>query len=146
MTLKMDPHATEPAGEELISYADLEKRIDQWEQAPRARVYRVGRSRLNRNIFLIALSHPENLARAEHIRRMASQSWRSLVRYPTLGEPQIREVDPVELANRTKPVLLLHCASYCFEAAHVEAGVKCIESLLDGGDSQIEKLMSSAIV
>jgi len=146
MGIKLDPHATQPAGQQLISYAGLEERVEKWDCSPLVRTYVTGRTHLNRKIFLFALSDPENLERAEGIRRVTRESKHSLVRYSTLNEPQVREVDPGALVKKTKPVLLLHCASFGFEAAHVEAGVDFIELLINGTDARIKKLLSSAIV
>ena len=146
MAVKFDPHVTQPSAQELISYADLEEKAQQWERSPLARVCVAGRSHLNRKIFLVALSNPENLERAEHFGKINRDSWRSLVRYPSLDEPEMKRVDVAKLANNTKPVLLLHCASFGFEAAHVEAGVKFVELLLNSRTSRIKKLLDSAII
>lgn len=146
MAVKLDPHATQPSGNQLISYADLKQKIERWERSPLVRAYAVGRSQLDRDIFLLALSKPENLERAERIKTIARESRRSLVHYTLLGEPQMREVDLEKLAEHTMPVLLVHCGSFGFEAAHIEAAVKLIELLLDGSDPRVEKILTSAIV
>jgi glutamine amidotransferase-like uncharacterized protein len=143
---RMEPARTQPPADQLISYDKLVALTEKWSASPGALVSVVGHSKSGRNIFLVALSDPENLRQAADFAKSARESWNSLVRYPSLTNPEQSNPDLSSLVSSAKPALLIHAGGFGFEASHTEAACELVERLLAATDQESKDILRGSVV
>ena len=143
---RMEPSRTQPLADKLISYDRLVDLVERWSASPSALVSVVGNAKSGRNIFLIAVSHPDNLRQVSGFSKSARDTWRSLVRFPSLGSPELSNPDLASLVSTSKPALLILAGGFGFEASHTEAACDLIERLLSSADKECEEILRGSVV
>jgi len=145
LTPRVDPILSQPPADKLISYDRLASLAEKWSEHPCALVSVAGQSKAGRKIFVIAISQPDNLERVAGFSKKTRDSWKSLVRYPSLANPERSDPDLKALASSTKPALLVHAGGFGFEASHTEAACELIERLLTKHDKECEEILRDAV-
>jgi glutamine amidotransferase-like uncharacterized protein len=143
---RVEPNRSQPGADQLISYDQLVRFVDQWSEHAGVVVSVAGESKAGRKIFLIAISHPENLYQVAGYSKRARDSWKSLVRYPSLGAPEKSKPDLDSLVSLAKPALLVHAGGFGFEASHTEAACQLIERLLANPDKESQEILRGSVV
>jgi hypothetical protein len=106
------------------------------EVSPRVRVFSVGRSYEGREIVLLAVSDPANIARLEEIRAAHLQ-----LRDPrTTADAEARAI-----AGRTPAIAWMNFANDGNETAAFEAGIQLAYHLAAGTDDQVRRILKEAV-
>ena len=143
---RVKPEKTQPRGADLISFQGLAELVDRWSKSSMVQISSAGQSKAGRDIFVVAVSDPENLRYSSGIRRTTKDAWKSLVHFPFLGSPTITEPDIDSVASHTKPALLLHSGGFGFEASHIEAACQVVEHLLTSKDPETTTILRNSVV
>ena len=143
---RVKPEKTQPRSADLISFSRLVELVNRWSESPMVQISSAGQSKAGRDIFVVAVSDPENLRQSSGFRRTARDTWKSLVHFPSLGSPTMTEPDLDLVASQTKPALLLHCGGFGFEASHVEAVCQVVEHLLTSKDAETATILRNSVV
>jgi len=143
---RVEPAQSQPPAEKLISYDRLVRLIEKWSQHSKTLISVAGASKTGRKIFVIAISHPDNLQRVAGFSKKARDTWKSLVRYESLRGVETSEPDVDALRASTKPALLVHAGGFGFEASHTEAACELIERLLAGDDEECQDILRGSVV
>lgn len=102
----------------------------------RVKVFSVGRSNERRELLLVAISDPENMARLEEIRTTVAR-----LRDPRkLSEPQAREI-----AKTTPAIAWMSFANDGNESAAFETGIQLAYHLAAGTDAVTQKVLKEVV-
>ncbi len=137
---------TQPAADDLISYRDLAFKMERLRGNPRVLVTSPGRSHEGRDVFLAAVSSPENIKslhviRAEILEASAVQRERKSLR-DVASQSTISDIPPKNLT----PAVLFAGLSFGHEAAHVEALVQLIDHLATSNEKDVEEILAKMVV
>lgn len=107
------------------------------EGSPRVRIEKFGTSVERRDMYLLIISAPENLARLEEIRGRIGQ----------LADPRTTSPDQAEeIIGRTPPIAWMNFANDGGETAAFEAGMLLAWQLAAGTDPVTEKILRNTVV
>jgi hypothetical protein len=143
---QVEPNSTQPPADKLISYDQLVDVVARWSKSPSVLVSVAGHSKSGRKIFLIAVSHPDNLRQVAGFSKSARDTWGSLVRYDSLDSPEVTKPDLESLISTTKPALLVHAGGFGFEASHTEASCELVDRLLASADKECDEILHGSVV
>ena len=102
----------------------------------RVRVDTYGKTPEGRELVLVTISSPENLARLDQIRADLK----------SLEDPSLSEAEVRLRANRTPPVVWLACSVHGDEAAAAEAGLAVLYRLAASNESDVLAELSNVVV
>src|SRR5208337_4366161 len=141
---KVERTSIQPSADKLISYEQLEAEVERLSRSQFVHSSVVGTTPAGRNIYLLAISSPRNLANAER-HKAAARMAEKLVHYSSLSEPHIDKTAIPKSPPDWVPAVLIHCGAFGFEAAHTEAGLALADLLstqkLPGADRILQELI-----
>jgi hypothetical protein len=144
---RVSPNKTQPIADELIDYRKLKEILGEIEeQSPRVEVFVGGRSCENRNIYYLVISSPENIKKLYYYKKLAKRLSGPKIRHHTLDDIKVEEPNISELAKKAKVTVLMHAASFGFEAAQTEALVKVAKTLATSEEPLVKRILEKEII
>jgi hypothetical protein len=137
---------TQPAADDLMSYRDLAFKLEGMRGNPRVSVTSPGRSHEGRDVFLAAVSSPENIESLRAIREKSLEASAFKRKRKTLRDVSPKSAISNALPKNFIPAVLFIGLSFGHEAAHVEALVQLIDYLATSNEKDVEEILSRMVV
>jgi hypothetical protein len=125
-------------GDFITEHYEMERYIDTLaKSSDRIKVIRYGQSYERRNMYLLIISSPENLARLDEIRANIEK----------LTDPRVtNETQAKRIAETTPIIVWLNYSNDGDETAAFEAGIQVAYQLCAGEDETTKKILKDAVV
>lgn len=140
---RVPPESTQPSPQKLVDYHRLLEELSRLEKSGRVKIFSGGLSHEKRVIRYLAISDQKNIARISLIQSQIKQSC-PCTEFKTLSRFTIRNSEP--RPEEMPSVVMLHAATYGFEAAHTEALLKVASTLAFSEEEAIQEILSKVIV
>jgi len=142
---RISPSATQPSADELIDYKDYKEILKELSKSPRVRVFSGGKSYKQREIYYLVISDPENIKKLFYFKELAKKFSGPQIEYLTLKDFKVKQPSFSKL-KEVKVTVLMHAASWPFEAAHTEALIEVAKILAYSEDALIMDILEKEIV
>lgn len=137
--------STQPPAEELVNYNQIVKILKELNKNERVKIFSGGRSHQTREIYYVVVSDPENIARLSSLKKQIQRLSTPIITHHTLRRFEKEEIDFTAEGSIPVPVLL-HAATFAFEASQTEAMLRVARILAETSDPKLLEVLQNLIV